>query len=308
MENENVVVQPSVEQKKKSNAPLIILIVLLFIIAVAGSSFGGYMFGKSDCEKTTSNCVTTTVVTEKVLETAEDFNMEEAKKLLAKFKIDIEDNKSSILDANYNDVYKKFRALENVDSSKIIEKECSELYDEKIEPSPEGYDRYNTPLGYCFANEKAKVYPYDEVNKVHNEMFGTDVSKEPIRSCPDVYDFDEKLNGFVLNHNRGCGFEGGPVYTISQIKSAKQIGNKVYIDIYHDHSSMSGNANSDYFIIHLANGTTEIEEVSSFDNAVAEITKIIKEKYIDKLPVYEVEFEKVDDHYQLNRIYIKKSN
>jgi len=39
------------EEKKKSKAPLIILIVVLFLIAVAGSSFGGYLFGKNDGDK-----------------------------------------------------------------------------------------------------------------------------------------------------------------------------------------------------------------------------------------------------------------
>ena len=39
------------EEKKKSKAPLIIILVLVFLIAVAGSSFGGYLFGKTDGEK-----------------------------------------------------------------------------------------------------------------------------------------------------------------------------------------------------------------------------------------------------------------
>ena len=39
------------EEKKKSKAPLIILLVLLFLFAVAGSSLGGYLFGKADGEK-----------------------------------------------------------------------------------------------------------------------------------------------------------------------------------------------------------------------------------------------------------------
>ena len=38
-------------EKKKSKAPLIILLVLLFLFAVAGSSLGGYLFGKADGEK-----------------------------------------------------------------------------------------------------------------------------------------------------------------------------------------------------------------------------------------------------------------
>lgn len=39
------------EEKKKSKAPLIVLIVLLFLFAVAGSSLGGYLFGKNDANK-----------------------------------------------------------------------------------------------------------------------------------------------------------------------------------------------------------------------------------------------------------------
>ena len=39
------------EEKKKSKAPLIIILVLVFLIAVAGSSLGGYLFGKKDIEK-----------------------------------------------------------------------------------------------------------------------------------------------------------------------------------------------------------------------------------------------------------------
>lgn len=40
-------------EKKKSKAPLIIFIILLFLFAVAGSSFGGYLFGKNDSCKDT---------------------------------------------------------------------------------------------------------------------------------------------------------------------------------------------------------------------------------------------------------------
>ena len=50
MENENMVAQQN-EPKKKSKAPLIILLVVLFLVAVAGSSFGGYLFGKNDSNK-----------------------------------------------------------------------------------------------------------------------------------------------------------------------------------------------------------------------------------------------------------------
>ena len=295
-------------QKKKSNVGLIIAFIIILLISVAGSSFGGYLFGKNDCKKTGTDCGLQSAATVDEIEKAEDFDIEEAKSLLAKFKIETEDNRSSILDGEYSNRKKKITALENVDSSKIIEKECSELYTELVPTSQDGIVKYNTPTGYCFANEKTKVYPYDEVNKVHNEMFGIDVSKESISSCPEVYDYDEKINAFVKNHNRGCGFEGGPIYTISQIKSAKKIGNMVYIDIYHDHSSMSSNGQTNYFVIHLANGTTEIEDVSSFDDAVSQITRIIKSKYIEKLPVYEVEFEKINEHYKLNKIYIRKSN
>lgn len=300
--------EEQVVQKKKSNGGLVIAFIIILLISVAGSSFGGYLFGKNDCKNECADCNTQSTVTVEEIENAEDFGIEEATALLAKFKIEIEDNRSSVLDGEYSADKKKFTALENVDSSKIIEKECSELYTEEETASQDGIVRYKSPIGYCFANEKAKVYPYEEVNKVHNEMFGTDVSKESIRSCPEVYDYEEKINAFVKNHNRGCGFEGGPIYTISKIKSAKKIGNMVYIDIYHDHSSMTGTANSNYFRIHLANGGEAIEDVTSFDNAVDEITKIIKNKYIDQLPVYEVEFEKINDHYKLNKIYIRKSN
>lgn len=39
------------EEKKNSKAPIIIILVLLFLFAVAGSSLGGYLFGKLDGDK-----------------------------------------------------------------------------------------------------------------------------------------------------------------------------------------------------------------------------------------------------------------
>lgn len=47
------------EEKKKSKAPLVIVLVLLFLFAVAGSSFGGYLFGKADGEKVEGKETTT---------------------------------------------------------------------------------------------------------------------------------------------------------------------------------------------------------------------------------------------------------
>ena len=45
--------EEQVVQKKKSNGGLIIAFIIILLIAVAGSSFGGYVFGKADGEKNT---------------------------------------------------------------------------------------------------------------------------------------------------------------------------------------------------------------------------------------------------------------
>lgn len=56
--------EEQVVQKKKSKAPLIILLVLLFLFAVAGSSLGGYLFGKADGEKVESKETTSKELSE----------------------------------------------------------------------------------------------------------------------------------------------------------------------------------------------------------------------------------------------------
>jgi len=43
--------EEQVVQKKKSNVGLIIAFIIILLIAVAGSSFGGYLFGKNDADK-----------------------------------------------------------------------------------------------------------------------------------------------------------------------------------------------------------------------------------------------------------------
>ena len=301
------------EEKKTSSLLITLLVFALFIVFF----FGGFAVGGSNIIsqiksiKLVKNCKSNGSVTEEVLNNAKDFDLSKAKDLLDEFGFNRDFKcKSNIYSNFYSDAYKAIVAINKV-QDKAKEMACTDFYsDSDIDKNYSSVETlYKGKYGHCSDN-KTKAISYDDVNDVYKKMYGKDIPKDGVSGVEmfglynEIYDYIESKDMFVSLRCVACGGTCGPSITINEIKSAKEIGNKVYIDVYYYHDSARDNGNGKtYFVLENRFGYHNLDNITTEEDAEKEILN----KYKDQLDIYEVEFEKVDDHYQFVRLVEKVS-
>ena len=235
-------------------------------------------------------------------EVSKEFDVEEAKKLLDDFGFN--ENlgcNDKIYTENYSDAFKATIVINKIDKSSQENMACKDLYKESDLEKLEGKEAYKGKTGYCIEN--AVTIPYDTVNETYKKMYGTDMPKQPIDSTAvsgmyykAFYDYNEEKNLFNATSPNGLGGACTTSYEINEIKSAKEIGNKVYIEvqyyIYQDGIITTGNGKILYSI-----KTSKINKYFPEITNGEELVNKIRAEYMDYLDVYEVVFEKENDHY-----------
>ena len=297
------------KEEKKSSSLLVTLLVfaLLIVFFFLGFAVGGSNIIEQVREKKlVKNNTTNESITEEVLSTAKDFDLGEAKKLLDEFGFNINLGCDSyIFGKFYDDSYKARVAIENA-RSKAKEMTCTDLFLESdiVETSNDGSTTIKG-IGVCSKN-KANVIAYDDVNSIYHKMFGEGDMPKTINTSGSIerYAFLESKNVFAFLSCGGCGWTCGPTFVVNELKSAKEIGNKLYIDVYYyDGYPFTGSYGNERFLLETRKVSIDNHNIKTIDDAQNEI----KNKYLDQLDLYEVEFEKVDGHYQFVRLNEKLS-
>ena len=303
------------EEKKSSSLLVTLLVFALFIVFF----FGGFAVGGSNIigqirkSKLVENSKPNESITEEKLSSAKDFDLSEAKKLLDEFGFNTDIGcHERIYDKYYSDFYKSIVVINKV-KDKAKEMACTDFYSDsdifKDNMNTSNIPIYEGKNGVCVQN-KTMATSYDDVNEVYKRMYGKDMPKEGFNGSKisglyyELYDYNESKNMFVKLSCMGCGGTCGPSIEVNEIKSAKEVDNKVYIDVYyyHDFARSDGNGKT-YFALENRFGYHNLDNITTEED----VEKEIRNKYMDQLEIYEVEFEKVDDHYQFVRVVEKVS-
>ena len=208
--------------------------------------------------------------------------------------------KKNIYSDFYSDKFKIFIAISKV-KDKAKEMSCSEFYSESdYDNNMKGYKGIN---GYCFNNTSA--VSYNDVNVVYKKMYGTDLPKESFNSTSSdmflfFYDYNPNKDMIISLTCGGCGGTCGSNVIINKIKSTTETENKLYIEVYYYNDIPISRDNKLILKTQKANQPIETNNYEVFKQTV-------KEKYLDLLPVYEVEFNKINGYYQFVRLVEKKS-
>ena len=199
----------------------------------------------------------------------------------------------NIYSSSYSDEFKRSIAFKNVDSSNVIEKKCSDLFDEV--DLKDGY--YFGENGTCKEGETAKTYSYDSVNEVYKKMYGSDIPKDGFDTLKisglyyNFYDYVDKTNTFIKLSCNACGGAcGGATVTVNKIKSVDTKDDKYIIEVYYLHSEFIRN-NKKYQVT-TPRGKIDLQS-DNVDDAKIEI----ENNYLKKLDVYKVTFNKDGNDY-----------
>ena len=274
-------------KEKKNNLYLIVIIILVLTIAL----LVGYIISNKMTQKDTNK------TTNEKQEQAEvkDMSLDEANQILEKFGINKEFGCTTIVDSKYNDIYKALVAINNLDSSLKKEEECSKYYTEELEEYIPEDKLYQGHLSNCL--NTTTVINYDDVNKVYKKLFNEEMPKASINAMNianlyfAMYYYDSEKNIFIGERPYGVG---GTCYSthIRQLKSAKVTGNTLKINLY-DYQTGYINTNNDNKYHFRTNGFSETLNCSSQE----ECANIIKTQHMNKLPEYQVTFEKINGDY-----------
>lgn len=278
-------------EKKKSHVVLTTILVILLLIAF--TAFGYFLGGANiinDVRENNSKNNSGEMATpeEKESSNAKDFSKDEAKKLLEYFGF----NKNvscgqTIYNYFYSEDYRMIIAAEKVKDEKKNEMSCSELYNESVKDDDMGYKGSN---GYCL--DKTRVISYNDFNEVYKSMYGKDAAKKDVNGIGFIYsyyEYSKERDAFIGLNCGACGGTCGPNgFNINEIKSAKVIGDYLYIDVNYYYSQPT-----DRFFVLDTNRIYRSLETSSEEEAK---NKILSD-YMDYLDVYEVVFKKVDNNY-----------
>ena len=181
---------------------------------------------------------------------AVNFDIAEADKILEEFGFNKRFGCTTIVQKKYSNTYKAIIALNNVDSSKVKEEECSKLYDEDLlvdKDTPNA--RYELENGVCMGT--TKTISYNDVNAVYKRMYGSDLPRLPIDSkevdylLHESYDYVRDEDVFVALECYNCE---GACYShhIREIKSATIKKDILRIDFY-DYESGLFELNDDQY-------------------------------------------------------------
>lgn len=197
----------------------------------------------------------------------------------------------------YNDDFKAIQAIKKVLDSKKSKIKCSELYKDK-ELHEFGYYKDEDSLGVCYKDEEASLIKYDDLNEIYKKMYGIDAPKKGFSGINIgfmyyyFYGYNEKLNSFVELKCGGCGGACGENFSISKIKSAKEIGDELKIEVFYYIGIPYETEYGKVYNLETSkiNKTLDVTNIKDFE-------KEILNNYLEYLDVYEVVFENKDGNY-----------
>ena len=242
----------------------------------------------------------------------EDENKEEneiatAEKLLEYFGFneDIDCFSEKKYSSSYDEIFKLSQAIRNVEPSKVKTMKCSNIYsDDQFDLM--GY--YESEYGRCYKEKETTVVTYEDVNEVYKKMYGTDVKKQGVKqnSCElasHPYDYNHSLNSFVELSGSGCGGICSANYVlVNKIKSVKSFEDSLLIEVYYFNTSCD--YDSEHKQISCKVQTPKINQLITANDRES-VEKEILSKYLDKLDVYEVQFQLKGNDYIFKNV-IKK--
>lgn len=284
------------EKTKKEKNHVILITVLVILLLVVFFAFGYFLGGTNIINDVRENNTMKTgeVVTPEEKESAKDFDNGEAKKLLEEF--GFYENigcGSNIYSDSYSDNFKMTVAMHKINKEKSKDAKCSDYYSEADLTDIYGITTYKGKAGIC--TDKTKVVSYSDLNEVYKKMYGKDAPKDNINGRGQgfislMYDYNKEKDVYVALSCGGCGGSCGPSFNINEIKSAKEIGDYLYVDVKY------------YYYIQITNDYNKFKTnkiSTSLDvNSMEEAKSKIMSEYMDYLDTYEVVFKKVNNDYQ----------
>lgn len=280
---------------------VLIIILLLLVVGLGGFIVYDKVLSPEKSTIKDNESVDDTQTTEK------DYDLGKAKELLEKFGFyKIISCNSFIYDKRYSDDYKALIALEKVDSSKVKTANCSDIFSDSDYVSEFSY--YKGKSGVCLKDGTSNTIAYSDVNSIYKKMYGEDMPKKEASGLKvselfySFYDYIDSIDSFASTSCNGCGGTCGPNWNITDIYSAKEIGNKLYIDVKYNHGMPTLIGTKNVYQLSTSHIDKQID-VSS----VEEFEQEVKANYMDYLDIYEVEFEKINDHYVFRNLSMKLS-
>lgn len=203
----------------------------------------------------------------------------------------------NIFTSTYSEEFKKNLVLKKVNDSDTIIKKCSEIYSE----SQLDGNNYKTNYGVCNKDSDTKLIPYDIANNIYKKMYNSDMSKSGFTTLSlngtyyNFYDYSESLNSFVKLECGACGGSCSAILSILSIKSSEEINNKKYINVYGFGGFLRALKKDDNSVLVVEDSNQNKLELKSkdYENAKNEILN----EHLDKVGLYEIVFNKVNDYY-----------
>lgn len=292
-------------EERKSNKGLLVVLILCVVMILVLS--GLLILKTLNKETSGDNNDEITNTDSNVQETeVKDYDIAKAEELLESFgfKEGIPTCGFRIYNNGYDEDYMKAQALKKASQEKTNKMNCSEIY-KQSDLNKDNPRYYKGEYGYCPQNGAVDVISYDSVNEIYKKMYGSNIEKEGFNKFTYFYDYNESLNAFVKLDCGGCGGACGPSYYVEKIKSAKQIGNELIIEVYYSDGYFDFKSpESDELAYDL--DTTKIHTRLDV-NSVEEFKKEVLNKYLDKLDVYEIVFEKNNNDYVFKKLSMKLS-
>lgn len=294
-------------EERKSNKGLLVVLILCVVIILVLS---GLLILKTLNKETSgdNNDEITNIDSNEQETEVKDYDIAKAEELLEKFGFNggLGTCGFGVYNYGYDDEYMKYQALKKVSQDKIQKINCSEIYVQSdLNKDAPGY--YKGENGHCPQNETADVISYDSVNEIYKKMYGTNIEKEGLNgsNVMSFYDYNDSLNSFVKLECVGCGGACANAYRVEKIKSAKQIGNELIIEVYYSNgifSYITPESNELLYVLDTTKFHTRLDV-----NSIEEFEKEVLNKYLDKLDVYEIVFEKNNNDYVFKKLSMKLS-
>ena len=275
---------------KKNNIGLVI-VVLALILTILVVMFVLPNFNRK------SNVNTANKNENENSEVIETFTKEEAEKLLDKFGFNLKINcDSTVLDYEYDETFKGIVALKNVPNIQYSTASCSELF---TEPLPYEDNFLKGETGVCSKNESLQLISYSDANDSYKNLYNEEMPKHSYSGKNNFYvfyDYVPAKDSFASMKCHGCGGSCGTTLKVFEVLDTHFNNTQLVIDVanYYDHNfTLTEGA------YHLAtNHTDESISCTSADDC----QNTIKNNYLDKLNLYSIQFEKMNDNFILKTI------
>jgi len=236
-----------------------------------------------------------------------NYDKEKITTLLEKYGINANfECKNSNLDSTITDTHKKLIAMGNLDFNTLEMKACEEVFEGyEVDKKHYNYPTYIGKTGICPLGGATYIIPYNTVNQIYKDLYEKDMSKENIDGSiinkvkNPSFDYISSKDIFAITKNTNSGGCGKTTF-IYIIKSVTEENNKLNVELYYTKSLETKTDKYDE-IIKFKN--FEITKTDNWEtNVHTDIYQEIKDKYIDQLDVYDIEFIKKNDNYILNNI------